>query len=87
MRTNDLQQFLKKNWNPSGLWRLVPLAKGYFDIHFSLEEDMRNAWAGGTCSLGGCGVFRLYQWQPDFDPYAPVVQSHSQVWIRMYGLN
>ena len=86
MRTNDLQ-LLKKIWNPSGLWRLVPLAKGYFDIHFSLEDDKRNAWAGDTCSLGGCGVFRFYQWQPDFDPYALAVQSHSQVWIRMYGLS
>ncbi|GAY69203.1 hypothetical protein CUMW_270130 [Citrus unshiu] len=44
------------------------------------------AWSGGTCSLPS-GVFRLYQWKKDFDPYNPALHTHAQVWVHLYGLS
>lgn len=79
----DLKLILQKDWKMVSDWKLVPLSKGYFDIHFSLEEDMRRAWGYGSCPLDS----GLYQWQRDFDPYHPSLQTHAQVWIRMYGLS
>lgn len=47
---------------------------------------MRIIWGAGDCSLLQ-GVFRLCQWQPNFNPYDQKIQSHAQVWIRIYGLS
>ncbi|KAK9178609.1 hypothetical protein WN943_027801 [Citrus x changshan-huyou] len=44
------------------------------------------AWSGGTCSLPS-GVFHLYQWKKDFDPYNPALHTHAQVWVHLYGLS
>jgi hypothetical protein len=82
----DLKTSLASLWKLSSPWRLVPLGKGYFDIHFNTEEDMRRIWGGGTCTLAS-GLFRLSQWQPDFNPGDTLPQTHSQLWVRFYGLS
>ncbi|KAK3189485.1 hypothetical protein Dsin_029046 [Dipteronia sinensis] len=61
------------------------MARGYYVIHFSLEEDIRRIWASGTYTLTS-GVFRLFQWKPDFNPYGLEIQTHAHVWIRIYCL-
>ncbi|KAL6212118.1 hypothetical protein ACLB2K_017339 [Fragaria x ananassa] len=35
MRADSLKGLLAALWKPSEPWRLVPLGKGYFDIHFA----------------------------------------------------
>ncbi|XP_062011476.1 uncharacterized protein LOC133728083 [Rosa rugosa] len=67
--------YVKINDGPK---RLVPLGKGYFDIHFSTEEDMRRIWGGGTCTLVS-GIFCLSEWKPNFKPSDVMPQTHAQV--------
>ncbi|XP_024195688.1 uncharacterized protein LOC112198815 [Rosa chinensis] len=86
LKTIELKAALDSLWKPSGSWRLVPLGKGYFDIHFSTEEDMRRIWGGGTCTLAS-GIFRLSEWKPDFKPGDVMPQTHAQVWIQISGLS
>ena len=61
LKTESLKLALNSLWKPNGPWRLVPIGKGYFDIHFDSERDMHKAWGGGTCTLEN-GLFRLSQW-------------------------
>ncbi|XP_008350100.2 uncharacterized protein [Malus domestica] len=86
MKTELLKSALASLWKLHNSWKLVPLGKGYFDLHFSSEEDMRRVWGGGTCTLQ-FGLFRLSQWQPDFKPGDVLPQTHAQVWIKIYGLS
>ncbi|XP_024178903.1 uncharacterized protein LOC112184899 [Rosa chinensis] len=86
LKLYDLKASLASLWKISSPWHLVPLGKGYFDIHFNTEEDMRRIWGGGTCTLAS-GLFRLSQWQPDFKPVDALHQTHSQIWVRLYGLS
>ncbi|XP_062013958.1 uncharacterized protein LOC133730367 [Rosa rugosa] len=86
LKLHDLKASLTSLWKPSSPWRLVPLGRAYFDIHFATEEDMRRVWGGGTCTLAS-GLFRLSQWQPDFKPGDTLPQTHSQIWVRFYGLS
>ncbi|CAN6716814.1 unnamed protein product [Malus baccata var. baccata] len=58
---------LEALWRPVAPWLLIPLGKGYFDIHFNTENDKRGIWGGGTCTLPN-GIFRLSEWQQDFNP-------------------
>ncbi|KAK1564607.1 hypothetical protein Q3G72_006877 [Acer saccharum] len=81
----QLQSHLHSRWNPIGHRQITLMARGYYVIHFSLEEDMRRIWASGTCTLT-FGVFRLFQWKPNFDSYEPEIQTNAQVCIRIYGL-
>ncbi|KAK9285615.1 hypothetical protein L1049_024811 [Liquidambar formosana] len=80
----DLKARLAPIWKTIGEWRLVPLGKGYFDIHFHCLEHMRKVWAGGNWNLNS-GIFQISHWIADFNPHTQV-QRHSQVWIRIYGL-
>ncbi|KAJ4719876.1 DUF4283 domain protein [Melia azedarach] len=68
MKLEELQNYLNKIWQPDKSWHMTPLAKGFFDIHFMDESDMRKIWGGSSCALLQ-GVFRLYQWQPNFNPF------------------
>ncbi|KAL6204968.1 hypothetical protein ACLB2K_022234 [Fragaria x ananassa] len=86
LKTDSLKQALHSLWQPLGPWRLVPIGKGFFDIHFNSEADMLKVWGGGTCTLA-FGLFRLSQWQPDFKPGEVLPQTHAQVWIKIYGLS
>jgi len=86
LKIGELRTYLQNLWNPKGDWQMVSLARGFYDIHFNSEDDMRRVWSGGACTLP-TGVFRLYQWQSKFNPYDPKIQTHSQVWIKMYGLS
>ncbi|KAJ4719149.1 DUF4283 domain protein [Melia azedarach] len=86
MKAEDLQSFLHKVWQPEHQWRMTPLARGFFDIHFSDEVDIRKVWGSGSCTLPQ-GMFRLYQWQQNFNPYDPKIQSQVQLWIRLHGLS
>ncbi|KAL6139640.1 hypothetical protein ACLB2K_057942 [Fragaria x ananassa] len=79
LKTADLKGMLNTLWRPSAPWRLVPLGKGYFDIHFATEEDLCRVWGGGTCTLSN-GIFRLAQWKPDFVPGDVLPQTHAQLW-------
>ena len=78
LKTDALKNILAALWKPSGPWRLVPLGKGYFDIHFETEEDLRRVWGGGTCTLAD-GIFRLSHWKPDFVPGITLPQTHAQL--------
>ncbi|XP_024190658.1 uncharacterized protein LOC112194672 [Rosa chinensis] len=86
MKTETLKLSLQSLWQPVGPWHLVPIGKGYFDIHFNSEVDMHKAWGGGTCTLES-GIFRLSQWKPDFKPGEVLPQTHAQIWIRISGLS
>ncbi|XP_004297877.1 PREDICTED: uncharacterized protein LOC101291331 [Fragaria vesca subsp. vesca] len=86
MKTETLKASLHSLWRPSDPWRLVPIGKGYFDIHFNSETDMRKVWGGGTCTLES-GIFRLAQWKPDFKPGDVLPQTHAQVWVRIADLS
>ncbi|XP_070675746.1 uncharacterized protein [Malus domestica] len=44
MKTELLKSALASLWKLHNSWKLVPLGKGYFDLHFSSEEDMRRVW-------------------------------------------
>lgn len=41
LKLHGLKTSLASLWKLSSPWRLVPLGKGYFDIHFITEEDVR----------------------------------------------
>ncbi|CAN6683166.1 unnamed protein product [Malus baccata var. baccata] len=86
MKTGVLKSCLEDAWRPTAPWNLVPIGKGYFDIHFNKEDDMRRAWGGGTCTLA-TGLFRLSKWTPDFKPGDVLPQTHAQVWIKIFGLS
>lgn len=86
LKLENLKLYLQNLWVPKSAWKIVPLVRGFYDIHFNDEDDMRRIWSGGTCTLP-TGVFRLYQWQPKFNPYDPKIQTHSQIWIKIYGLS
>lgn len=86
MKTVDLKRALSVLWRLHGDWRLIPLGKGYFDIHLDTEDDMRRIWGGGACTLAN-GIFRLSQWVPDFQPGMVVPQTHAQVWVKFFGLS
>ncbi|CAN6702112.1 unnamed protein product [Malus baccata var. baccata] len=86
MKTGDLKSCLEDAWRPTAPWNLVLIGKGYFDIHFNKEDDMRRAWGGGTCTLA-TGLFRLSKWTPDFKPGDVLPQTHAQVWIKIFGLS
>ncbi|XP_024177848.1 uncharacterized protein LOC112183741 [Rosa chinensis] len=86
LKTETLKASLHTLWRPLGPWRLVPIGKRYFDIHFNSEADMRKVWGGGTCTLES-GIFRLSQWKPDFRPGDVLPQTHAQIWVRISGLS
>ncbi|KAM1171914.1 hypothetical protein ACFXTH_022219 [Malus domestica] len=86
LKTAELKSSLEALWRPVAPWLLVPLGKGYFDIHFNTEDDKRRIWGGGTCTLPN-GIFRLSEWQQDFNPNDIAPPTHAQVWIRIYGLS
>ncbi|KAL6206463.1 hypothetical protein ACLB2K_023711 [Fragaria x ananassa] len=86
LKTSALKQLLNDLWKPVAPWRLVPLGKGYFDIHFTIVDDLRRVWGRGTCSLAN-GLFRLAQWKPDFVPGEDLPYTHAQLWVRLYGLS
>ncbi|KAJ4706927.1 DUF4283 domain protein [Melia azedarach] len=62
MKTEDLQSFLHKVWQPKHHWHMTPLPRGFYDIHFTNEVDMRKVWGNGSCTLSQ-GVFRNHQWE------------------------
>ncbi|KAM0986125.1 hypothetical protein ACFX13_013594 [Malus domestica] len=41
MKTADLKASLVSLWSLNMPWRLVPIGKGYYDFHFSTEDNMR----------------------------------------------
>ncbi|CAN6562179.1 unnamed protein product [Malus baccata var. baccata] len=86
MKTGALKSCLEDAWHPTTPWNLVPIGKGYFDIHFNKEDDMRWVWGGGTCTLA-TGLFRLSKWTPDFQPGDIFPQTHAQVLIKIFGLS
>ena len=81
MKPSELKFVLQLIWQLQNPWKLTPL---YFNIHFSSEEDLKRVWSGGSCSISN-GIFCIFQWQPDFNPYNQQL-SHAQVWVRFYGL-
>ena len=84
LKPDELKSILQSIWQLRNPWKLTPFPKGYFDIHFSSEEDLKRVWSGGSCSISN-GIFRIFQWQPDFNSYNQQL-SHAQVWVRFYGL-
>ncbi|KAK9266738.1 hypothetical protein L1049_027276 [Liquidambar formosana] len=84
-RLEDLQIKLSSLWKPQGHWLLVPLGKGYFDLHFSSVEERQRIWAFGSCNLDP-RILRLSPWIPDFNP-EDQRNSHVQTWVRIYRLS
>ncbi|KAM7496923.1 hypothetical protein LguiA_021337 [Lonicera macranthoides] len=70
-----------KLWNPGAGWRIVPLGRGFFDMHFATIEEMQRIQSRISWNLP-CGLFRVMPWQADFNPKAPKT-SRTQVWIRI----
>jgi hypothetical protein len=54
-------------WKPTKPWQLVPLGRGFFDIHFDIEDDVKIIWKGRTYALA-TGIFQLLEWKADFKP-------------------
>ena len=67
LKMEQLQSYLLSYWNPIGHWQITLMARGYYVIQFSLEDDMRRIWASSTCNLTS-GVFRLFQMNQRFKP-------------------
>lgn len=63
----DLREKLCKLWKPLGIWRMIPLGKGFYELSFSSPEDLHSVWAVGAWNLQP-GLLRLSQWTPDFNP-------------------
>ncbi|KAJ4706512.1 DUF4283 domain protein [Melia azedarach] len=59
MKVEELQAFLHKVWELGHQWHMTLLARGFYDIHFSDEVDMRQVWGNVSCFVQQ-GVFRLY---------------------------
>ncbi|PNX79890.1 putative NBS resistance protein [Trifolium pratense] len=82
--TEALRTTLAKLWKPLGAWNLTPLGRGYFNLSFASQDDLRSVWTVGTWNLNP-GVFRLSKWVKDFNPNLQN-QTHTQTWIRIYDL-
>ncbi|XP_050368905.1 uncharacterized protein LOC126787003 [Argentina anserina] len=85
MKTYVLKGLLADLWKPSVSWRLVPLGKGYFDIHFGTEHDLRRVW--GWYMHSARWSLSIIAWKPDFVPGDVLPQTHVQLWVMMYGLS
>ncbi|GAY56175.1 hypothetical protein CUMW_169850 [Citrus unshiu] len=49
IKLDEIQAHLQKVWHPSSASHLIPLARGFFYIHFNDENDIRKVWGRGTC--------------------------------------
>lgn len=59
-----------------GLWKIVPIVKGYDVFSFSSLKDLRRVLGVGSWSLKP-GVLHIFAWVPDFQPMA-VKQTTAQ---------
>lgn len=75
LRTHAIKTSLNALRKLSKSWRLVPLGKVFFDIHFDSEVDMKRIWNGGTHVLAN-GIFCWSEWKPDFKSGDALPQSH-----------
>ena len=83
-KINDLRMKLEDLWKPRASWRLISLGKGYYNLHFTSQEDRERIWAAGLWHLKP-GLLRLQPWSPDFNPYAQRPTT-AQVWCRFFNL-
>jgi len=77
LTTQDLKSKLNNLWPQLNNWYLIPLGKGFFELKFSLIEDMRKIWAIGILNQKP-GIMRFYHWTKDFTPKVQA-QTHAQI--------
>ncbi|KAF6138296.1 hypothetical protein GIB67_001446 [Kingdonia uniflora] len=71
-------------WKPKGVYRIVPVGKGYFTIFLDNEEDRNNIWRGGPWMIDK-QLLRLSPWSPCFD-LETQKSSHALCWVKFPGL-
>lgn len=82
--TLELQRKLETIWEMSSPLRLLPLGRGYFNIHFGSNEERNKAFLRQSWAMKP-GLLRLHKWVPNFNPYK-VNSSTAQVWVRVFEL-
>ena len=80
----EVSDKLSKHWKTKGPWTLIPLERGFYEMEFSSDDDLRNSFAMGTVNLKP-GLLRLSRWTKDFNKYS-LRLTHAQVWIRLLDL-
>lgn len=49
VKTGEFKKLNMQNlWVPQSMWKIIPLAKGFYNIHFNDEDDMNRIWSEGT---------------------------------------
>jgi len=82
--TKEVYSKLRKQWKTRGAWSMTSMGRGFYELFFSSEEDMRMAWVMGTINLKP-GVLCLFEWKKDFNMHKQR-NTHAQVWIRLLEL-
>ncbi|KAL8524041.1 hypothetical protein ACS0TY_013848 [Phlomoides rotata] len=82
--TLELRHKLHEAWNIKGYLELIPHARGYYTIRFSLLEDRDRIFRRRRWTLQP-GAIRLLNWVQDFNPNR-VCTSLAQIWVRIMDL-
>ncbi|KAL8493756.1 hypothetical protein ACS0TY_024796 [Phlomoides rotata] len=80
----ELTQNLERLWQVQELWKLIPLERGYFNIHFEHFDTSEKVFRKRSWRVQP-GVIHLQRWVPDFNPLR-VATSLTQVWVRLRDL-
>ncbi|XP_026428911.1 uncharacterized protein LOC113324841 [Papaver somniferum] len=83
MKFSVAGESLRKQWNTSGNYQLIPLAKGFFTIKLTNEVDMKYIWNGFWKVESQ--ILKLRFWEPNFNPAAQKTIT-AFVWINFPGL-
>ncbi|KAF5179052.1 Zinc knuckle cx2cx4hx4c [Thalictrum thalictroides] len=75
----------QKLWGPEGVWKIIPLGKGFFMVRFTAEEELMRIWTGGPWKFVD-QVLRLSKWTPDFDPEIQR-STKALAWVRFPKLS
>ncbi|KAL8480382.1 hypothetical protein ACS0TY_027068 [Phlomoides rotata] len=80
----ELMQKVWEIWHLQGDLKLIPLARGYFTIQFSLLAERDRVYGRHHWTLNP-GAIRLQPWMPEFNPNK-VRTSLVQVWVHILDL-
>ncbi|KAL8543051.1 hypothetical protein ACS0TY_003796 [Phlomoides rotata] len=80
----ELTQNLERLWNVQETWKLIPLERGYFNIHFEHPDTSERVLRKRSWRVQP-RVIHLQRWIPGFN-LLRVVTSLTQVWVRLRDL-